>query len=160
MRNNHKVTNQDKDFMTQAVEEAKLALASGDVPVGALVVREGEIISRAHNRREADSDPTAHAEVLALRGAAKKLGSWRLEGCTIYITKEPCVMCAGAIMNARMERVVYGAPDPRYGAAWSVFNILDDDRLNHRCRVLSGVMADECLALLSAFFESRRSDNR
>jgi len=150
---------QDKAFMAQAIEEAKRALPSGDVPVGALVVREGKIIARAHNRREADSDPTAHAEVLALRGAAKELGTWRLDGCTVYITKEPCVMCAGAMMNARVERVVYGAPDPRYGAAWSVFNILDDDRLNHRCKVVSGIMADDCLELLSDFFEPKRPGN-
>jgi tRNA(adenine34) deaminase len=151
-----KVTVKDKAFMAIAIDEARAALDSGDVPVGALVVHGGEVIARAHNRREADADPTAHAEVLALRAAASALGRWRLTGCTVYITKEPCVMCAGAMMNARVDRVVYGAPDPRFGAAWSVFNILDDPRLNHRCEVVSGVMADECLALLSSFFGPRR----
>lgn len=154
--NNSAVSGQDKAFMAMAVEEARLALASGDVPVGALVVRAGEVIARAHNRREADNDPTAHAEVLALRAAARTLGRWRLTDCTVYITKEPCVMCAGAMMNGRVGRVVYGAPDPKYGAAWSVFNILDDDRLNHRCEVVSGVMAEECLGLLVSFFGPKR----
>jgi tRNA(Arg) A34 adenosine deaminase TadA len=156
----NKVIIQDKAFMVQAIAEAKLALSSGDVPVGALVVKDGVVIARAHNRREADSDPTAHAEVLAVREAAKAVGSWRLDGCTVYITKEPCVMCAGAMMNARVWRVVYGAPDPRYGAAWSVFNILDDERLNHRCQVISGIMADECLELLSGFFGAKRPSDR
>ncbi len=146
----------DKHFLALAIEEARLALISGDVPVGALVVHGGEVIARAHNRREADNDPTAHAEVLALREAARNLGCWRLTGCTVYITKEPCVMCAGAMMSARVGRVVYGAPDPKYGAAWSVFNILDDERLNHRCEVSSGIMADECLELLSSFFGPKR----
>lgn len=146
----------DRDYMAEAMAEARLALAAGDVPVGALVVVDGEVVARAHNRREADGDPTAHAEVLALRGAAKRLGRWRLEGATVYITKEPCVMCAGALMSARVKRVVYGAHDPKYGAAWSVFNILDDDRLNHRAEVTAGVMADECLKLLQDFFEGRR----
>lgn len=143
--------------MEEAIGQARLALLSGDVPCGAVVVSGGEIIARAHNRREADNDPTAHAELLAVREAARVLGSWRLTGCTVYITKEPCVMCAGAMMNARVGRVVYGAPDPRFGAAWSVFNILQDDRLNHRAEVSSGVMAEECLGLLQDFFGPRRT---
>lgn len=146
----------DREYMELAIAEARAALPAGDVPVGALVVVGGEVVARAHNRREADYDPTAHAEVLAIREAAGRLGRWRLDDATVYITKEPCVMCAGALMSARVKRVVYGAHDPRYGAAWSVFNILDDDRLNHRAEVSAGVMAEECLALLREFFEGRR----
>ena len=146
----------DKYFMQLAIDEAMAALSEGEVPVGALVVVGGEVVSRAHNRRELDNDPTAHAEVLALRRAAEKLGRWRLPDATVYITKEPCVMCAGAMMHARVARVVYGAHDPKYGAAWSIYNILGDDRLNHTAEVTSGVMADECLALLREFFEERR----
>ncbi|MBI5695357.1 MAG: nucleoside deaminase [Nitrospirae bacterium] len=142
--------------MELAIAEARHALPAGDVPVGALVVVGGEVVARTHNRREADNDPTAHAEVLAMREAAGRLGRWRLDDATVYITKEPCVMCAGALMSARVKRVVYGAHDPKYGAAWSVFNILDDDRLNHRAEVSAGVMADECLALLREFFEGKR----
>jgi tRNA(adenine34) deaminase len=119
----------------------------------------GEVVATAYNRREADNDPTAHAEVLALREAGHRLGSWRLSGATVYITKEPCVMCAGALMSARVARVVYGAQDPKYGAAWSVFNILQDDRLNHRTEVTSGMLAEDCMALLRKFFEGRRVNN-
>lgn len=146
----------DREYMELAIAEARHALPAGDVPVGALVVVGGEVVARTHNRREADNDPTAHAEVLAMREAAGRLGRWRLDDATVYITKEPCVMCAGALMSARVKRVVYGAHDPKYGAAWSVFNILDDDRLNHRAEVSAGVMADECLALLREFFEGKR----
>ncbi len=146
----------DLVFMQLALSEARLALEAGDVPVGAVVVVDGEVVARAHNRREELSDPTAHAEVLALRAAGEKLGRWRLPDATVYITKEPCVMCAGAMMHARVARVVYGAQDPKYGAAWSIYNILDDDRLNHRAAVTSGVLADECLSLLKGFFEGRR----
>lgn len=147
----------DKDFMMLALEEARLALGAGETPVGAVVVAGGEVVARAHNRRERDHDPTAHAEVLALRAAAEKLGRWRLTDATVYITKEPCVMCAGAMMNARVGRVVYGAHDPKYGAAWSIYSILSDDRLNHRAEVTAGVLADECLAILKKFFGSRRA---
>jgi tRNA(adenine34) deaminase len=146
----------DKKMMALAIEQARLALENGDVPVGAVVTVGGEVVSTAYNRREADNDPTAHAEVLALREAGHRLGSWRLSGATVYITKEPCVMCAGALMSARVARVVYGAQDPKYGAAWSVFNILQDDRLNHRTEVTAGVFAEECMALLKEFFENRR----
>ncbi|MBI5190975.1 MAG: nucleoside deaminase [Nitrospirae bacterium] len=146
----------DREFMELAIAEARAALPAGDVPVGALVVVGGEVVALAHNRREADNDPTAHAEVLAIREAAGRLGRWRLDDATVYITKEPCVMCAGALMSARVKRVVYGAHDPKFGAAWSVFNILDDDRLNHRAEVSAGVMTEECLALLREFFEGRR----
>ena len=146
----------DTAFMQLALSEARLALAAGDVPVGAVIVVGGEVVARDHNRREELSDPTAHAEVLALRAAGERLGRWRLSDATGYITKEPCVMCAGAMMHARVTRVVYGAQDPKYGAAWSIYNILDDDRLNHRVSVTSGVMARECLELLQGFFEGRR----
>ena len=146
----------DKIMMALAIEQARRALEYGDVPVGAVVTVGGEVVAAAYNRREADNDPTAHAEVLALREAGRVLGSWRLSEATVYITKEPCVMCAGALMSARVARVVYGAHDPKYGAAWSVFNILQDDRLNHRTEVTAGVLVDECMALLREFFESRR----
>jgi len=147
----------DTDYMQMALAIAREALALGETPVGALVVVDGEVVASAHNRRELDNDPTAHAEVLALRAAAAKLGRWRLSDATVYITKEPCVMCAGAMVSARVARVVYGAHDPKYGAAWGIYNILSDDRLNHRAEVTAGVMADECLALLREFFEGRRS---
>jgi tRNA(adenine34) deaminase len=147
----------DTELMRIAIEEAGAALSEGEVPVGAVVAVGGEIISRAHNRREQASDPTAHAEVLALREAGEKLRSWRMPDATVYITKEPCVMCAGALMHARVARVVYGAPDPKYGAAWGLYNILDDERLNHRVSVKAGVLAEECLALLKEFFGERRN---
>ena len=148
----------DKDFMMAAIIEARAAPPDGDTPVGALVVVDGRIVARAHNRREKDFDPTAHAEVMAIREAAKCLGRWRLSDATVYITKEPCVMCAGALVMARVGRVVYGAHDPKYGAAWSLYNILEDDRLNHRVSVTGGVMAEECMRLLKDFFETRRND--
>ena len=146
----------DIELMGIAIDEAKAALFEGEVPVGAVVAVGGEVISRAHNRREAQNDPTAHAEVLALREAGEKLGSWRMPGAAVYITKEPCVMCAGALMHARVARVVYGAPDPKYGAAWSLYNILGDERLNHRAVVKAGVLGEECLELLKEFFERKR----
>jgi len=146
----------DKDYMLIAIEEAKAALEGGDTPVGALVVVGGRIVARAHNRREADNDPTAHAELLAVRDAAKALGRWRLTDASVYITKEPCVMCAGAMVMARVGRVVYGAHDPKFGAAWSLYNLLGDDRLNHRVPVTAGVMSEECLDLLKKFFKEKR----
>lgn len=149
----------DKIMMALAIEQARRALENGDVPVGAVVTVGGEVVATAYNRREADNDPTAHAEVLALREAGRVLGSWRLSEATVYITKEPCVMCAGALMSARVARVVYGAQDPKYGASWSVFNILQDDRLNHRTEVTAGVLAEDCMALLKNFFEGRRGNS-
>ncbi|MGA2193138.1 MAG: tRNA adenosine(34) deaminase TadA [Nitrospirota bacterium] len=146
----------DRKFMEIALSEARAALAEGEVPVGAVVVVSGEVVSVAHNRREQGHDPTAHAEVLALRDAGMRLGRWRLPEATVYITKEPCVMCAGALMHARAARVVYGAHDPKYGAVFGIYNILGDERLNHRAQVSSGIMADECLSLLREFFEGRR----
>ena len=130
-----------------------------DVPVGAVVLDPaGTIISRAHNRREADSDPTAHAEIVAIRAAAREAGDWRLAGCTLVVTLEPCTMCAGAVTAARIERLVYGAPDPGAGAAGSLWDVLRDRRLGHRTEVIGGVLADECGALIREFFARRRRE--
>ena len=145
----------DKDFMRLAMEEAAQAAELGEVPVGAIIVHRGQIIARGFNRREAWHDPCAHAELLAIRRAAEHLGSWRLEQCSLYVTLEPCVMCAGAILNARLPRVVYGARDAKAGAVRSLFALLEDPRLNHRVQV-SSVLADECAASLSAFFAALR----
>ncbi len=143
-------------FMEAALEQAAAAEAAGDVPVGAVVVRDGSIIATAHNRRIIDSDPTAHAEMLAIRAAAERIGDWRLSGCTLFVTLEPCCMCAGAIVLARLDRLVYGAPDPKAGAVETLYRICDDPRLNHRVEVVSGVKSDRCAALLSRFFRKQR----
>ena len=150
----------DESAMRTALAEARAAEAHGDVPIGAVVVRNGEVIARRHNERELTGDPTAHAEVLALRDAAAVVGHWRLLDCTLYVTLEPCVMCAGALVNSRIGRVVYGATDPKAGAAASLYTVCADDRLNHRPPVQAGVLADECGALLKAFFAARRSGVR
>jgi tRNA(adenine34) deaminase len=143
--------------MRLALSEAVLAPATRDVPIGAVVVgADGTVLGRGHNRREADADPTAHAEVLALRAAASVVGSWRLEGCTLVVTMEPCSMCAGALVLARVERLVYGAPDPKAGAVGSLWDLVRDRRLNHRPEVISGLLADECGALVSDFFAAQR----
>ncbi len=142
--------------MRLAVEEAKNALREGEVPVGAVLVAGGEVIASAHNRRENENDPTAHAEILALREGARKTGSWRLAGATLYVTKEPCPMCAGAMVNARLEGLVYGCPDAKGGAAGSLFDIVRDERLNHRVKVVSGVLGPECAEILRAFFGAKR----
>jgi tRNA(adenine34) deaminase len=142
--------------MAAAVAEARLALAHDDVPVGAVVVRAGEIVAAGHNERELRSDPTAHAELLALQRASAALGSWRLLDTTLYVTLEPCAMCAGAIVLARVPRVVYGTADPKAGAAGSVLDVLGEPRLNHRPLVVGGLLADECAALLREFFAARR----
>jgi tRNA(adenine34) deaminase len=147
----------DATWMRAALEQARAAAAHGDVPIGAVVVRDGEIVARAPNRREADGDPTAHAEVLALRAASAATGSWRLDDCTLYATLEPCAMCAGALVLARARRLVYGAPDPKAGAAGSVFDIVRDARLNHRLAVTPGVLEDECGAVLREFFAAKRA---
>ena len=144
------------ELMGLAIEEATAALAHDDVPVGAVVVHDGAVIGRGHNRREVDQDPTAHAEVIAIREAAEALGSWRLEDCTLVVTLEPCTMCAGAIVLARIPTVVYGATDPKAGAAGSLMDVLDDPRLNHRAAVTTGVLAEECGEVLRAFFRARR----
>ncbi|WP_249010478.1 tRNA adenosine(34) deaminase TadA [Conexibacter sp. DBS9H8] len=146
----------DEYFMALALREAERAEAHGDVPVGALVVCDGEVIAAGHNERELRKDPTAHAEILALREAAARLGSWRILDSVMYVTLEPCAMCAGAIVLSRIPRVVYGANDPKAGAAGSVIDVLDLPALNHRPAVAGGLLADESAALLRAFFASRR----
>jgi tRNA(adenine34) deaminase len=149
----------DAAWMREALVEAERALAHGDVPVGAVAVRDGAIVGRGHNRKEADADPTAHAEMLALREAARALGGWRLVGVTLYCTLEPCPMCAGAMLSARLPRLVYGADDPKVGAAGSLVELLRDPRFNHRVAVTRGVLAGEAQALLEQFFAGLR-DNR
>jgi tRNA(Arg) A34 adenosine deaminase TadA len=147
----------DRRWMRAALREAGRAAAEGEVPVGAVVVRDGKVIARAHNRPIRLSDPTAHAEVLALRRAARKLGNYRLSGCWLYVTIEPCAMCAGAVTHARIERLVYGARDPKAGAAGSALRVLNHPRLNHQFDVVRGILADECARALSEFFELRRA---
>ena len=146
----------DERFMDEALAEAAAAGAADDVPVGCVLVVSGQIIGRGGNRRERDGDPTAHAEMLALRQAALTVGGWRLVGATLYVTQEPCPMCAGAIVNARVERVVYGCDNPKAGAARSLFHLLDDARLNHRAEVVPGVRAGESAQLLKDFFLNKR----
>lgn len=148
---------EDTRWMEVALELARQAGEAGEVPVGAVLVRDGEVIASSHNRTVADADPTAHAEVVAIRGAARDQGDWRLLECTLYVTLEPCAMCAGAIVLARIPRVVYAAHDPKAGMAGSLDNLLQDDRLNHRCEVTTGVCADASAELLRAFFRARRS---
>jgi tRNA(adenine34) deaminase len=146
----------DEYFMRLALREAEHSLQHDDVPIGAVVVTGGDVLAAAHNERELRQDPTAHAELLALREAARRLGTWRILGSILYVTLEPCAMCAGAIVLARVPRVVYGAKDPKTGAAGSTLNVLAEPRLNHRPEVAGGLLADECAVLLSDFFASRR----
>ena len=146
----------DEYFMRLALREAERALEHGDVPVGCVIAREGEVIGAAPNERELRDDPTAHAEVLAMREAGRALGSWRLSGTVMYVTLEPCAMCAGAIVLGRVPRVVYGATDPKAGAAGSVLDVLGEPELNHRPDVAGGLLAEECAGLLREFFMSRR----
>ena len=146
----------DIDFMRVALDEARTAERAGEVPVGAVVVHEGAVIARGANRTISDCDPTAHAEIVALRAAARAMGNHRLVGATLYVTLEPCAMCAGAMVQARIERVVYGADDPKGGAVHSCFAVLDHPQLNHRVAVTGGVCADESAALLQSFFAGRR----
>jgi tRNA(adenine34) deaminase len=146
----------DSEFMDMALELARQAATLGEVPVGAVIVQDGVVVGRGFNQPISRHDPTAHAEVMALRDAAARLGNYRLTACTLYVTLEPCVMCAGAIMHARIERVVFGARDPKTGAAGSVVDLFAEDRLNHHAAVVSGVRAEECGALLSGFFAARR----
>ena len=148
----------DQEWMLLALETAREALANGEVPVGAVIVDEnGELLAAASNCPITDSDPTAHAEVLALRAAAKKLGNYRLTGCTVYATIEPCAMCAGALVNARIKRLVYGAADERFGAVDTHFNICTSPELNHRIEISSDVLADECRQIIQDFFKARRA---
>jgi tRNA(adenine34) deaminase len=143
-------------YMRLAFQQAEAALAENEVPVGCVIVHAEQIIAAAHDQREQLRDPTAHAEMIAITQAAQSLGNWRLEGCTLYVTLEPCCMCAGAILNARIPRVVYGATNPKAGAVQSLFHLLEDDRLNHRCEVVPGILAAPCGEILTRFFQSQR----
>lgn len=146
----------DQDFMALAYAQAQQAWEAGEVPVGAVIVKDGVVIAQGFNQPIGSHDPTAHAEVMALRAAAELLGNYRLPGCELFVTLEPCVMCAGAMMHARLARVVYGASDPKTGACGSVINLFQQEKLNHHTTLLAGVMADDCAHLLKDFFASRR----
>jgi tRNA(adenine34) deaminase len=146
----------DETFMAEALAEARLAASEGEVPIGAVVAFDGRVVGRGRNARERLRDPTAHAEILALQEAARALGRWRLTGATIYATLEPCPMCAGALVNARIDRLVYGVPDPKAGAVDTLFDVVRSPRLNHRVAVTSGVLAAECGEVLREFFRARR----
>jgi tRNA(adenine34) deaminase len=146
--------------MRLALREAEAAASEDEVPIGAVILRGGQVIAAAHNQREQLHDPTAHAEMIAITQAAGVLGDWRLEGCTLYVTLEPCPMCAGAIVLARIPRVVYGAADPKAGAAQSLFQLFSDARLNHRAEVTTGVLAAECGEILTRFFEQKRQQGK
>lgn len=151
---------QDQHFMRLAMQEAAAAEALAEVPIGALVVKGGEIIGRGHNLRETEQDPTAHAELIAIRQAAESLGSWRLIDCTLYVTLEPCVMCMGGIILARIPHLVYGCRDPRVGAVGSIYDFSTDDRFNHKVAVREGVLRDECSEQLSGFFRQLREQKK
>lgn len=153
-------TEQYAQFMRAALAQAELAERLGDVPIGAVVVRDGQVIAEAHNRRIIDADPTAHAEMLAIRAAAKAVGDWRLSGCTMVVTLEPCCMCAGAIVLGRMDRLVYGAADPKAGAVDTLYRLCGDQRLNHRLEVISGVLAGRCGEVLTRFFAAQRAKGK
>ncbi len=148
----------DETYMRMALDEARAAAEIGEVPIGAIVVCDGAVVSRAHNRRENDRDPTSHAEMLAMRDAAHRLDRWRLSECTVYVTLEPCVMCAGAMVQARIDRLVYGAADPKAGAVGTLYDLSSDGRLNHRFAVTAGVLPDECSAILMGFFGGLRRE--
>ena len=154
------ITDEDRTWMRMALKEAKRALSHGDVPIGAIAVHQGEIIGRGYNRREADHDPTAHAEMIAIREAASALGMWRLEGVTLYCTLEPCPMCAGAMVLARLPRLVYAAIDPKAGAAGSITDITRHHRLNHQVQVERGLFADEAADLIRDFFRKLRAEGQ
>jgi tRNA(adenine34) deaminase len=147
----------DEELITLAVAEARGAVGHGDVPIGAVILRDDEVLASRHNERELAADPTAHAEILALRDASAALGTWRLDGCTLAVTLEPCPMCAGALLNARVDCVVFGAVDMKAGAVGSLYNLCVDPRLNHQVAVRGGVRSDECAALLTDFFEDLRT---
>lgn len=151
----------DEKYMQIALEEALSARGKGEVPIGAIIVNEeGEIIGRGHNMRETDGDPTAHAEMIAIREAAEHVGGWRLSGCTLFVTLEPCPMCAGGIVQARLKKVVYGASDPKAGCAGTLMNLLDEERFNHQCKVVTGVLEEECGLVLTNFFKGLRQKKK
>lgn len=145
-----------EDFMQEALREAEKALSIGEVPIGAVIERDGVIIGRGHNRTETSKDPTAHAEMIAIREAAQKLGGWRLLGCRMYVTTEPCSMCAGATILARIQKVYIGTPDPKTGACGSLMNILQDERLNHYVQIETGIMQQQCEKIMKSFFQKLR----
>ena len=153
------INKEDERYMRMAISAAQIAEENGDVPIGAVIVYKNQIIGKAYNQREQLKDPTAHAEIIALTQAASFIESWRLHDCTIYVTLEPCPMCAGALVLARMDRLVYGCDDPKAGACKSLYNIVQDERLNHRLEVTGGVLAEDCSKLLQEFFQRRRSEN-
>jgi len=151
---------EDQQFMKAAIKAATIAEENGDIPIGAVIVYKNQIIARAYNQREQLRDPTAHAEIIALTQAAAFVESWRLNGCTMYVTLEPCPMCAGALVLARVDRLVYGCDDPKAGACKSLYNIVQDERLNHRLEVTSGVLQEQCRQQLQEFFSRRREENK
>lgn len=144
-------------YMKEALKEARKALRKDEIPVGAVIVKDGAILSRGHNQKEHKSDPTLHAELIAIRKASRKLGTWRLNGCDMYVTLEPCAMCAGALIQARIRRLCFGAPDPKAGAAGSVIDLLAEERFNHKVEVLKGVLEEECSSILRDFFRELRT---
>jgi len=146
----------DERFMTQALNEARKAFQADEVPVGCVIVHDSLVIGRGYNRTESLQDPTAHAEMLAITAAAEHLGSWRLSGCTVYCTLEPCAMCAGALVLARVDRLVFGTTDPKFGACTSLYQIVQDSRLNHRMALSSGILGDDCAAMMQEFFRKKR----
>ena len=152
--------NEDERYMRIAIDQANIAAENGDVPIGAVVVYKDQLIAKAYNQREQLADPTAHAEIIALTQAAAARENWHLNGCTIYVTLEPCPMCAGALVLSRMDRLVYSCDDPKSGAVKSLYNIVQDERLNHRLEVTSGVLADDCSKLLQDFFQQRRTKKK
>ena len=160
LQDKQEIKKDDAYFMGLALDEARKAAALGEIPIGAVVAAAGEVIAAAHNMRESWQDATAHAEVIAIREACRKLGRWRLSGCTLYVTVEPCPMCSGAIVNGRVERVVYGCPDSKAGGAESIFNIIANPNLNHCAAVTGGVREEECAAVMKNFFKRRRAENK
>lgn len=150
----------DQEYMQLAMAEAEKAAAEGEIPIGAVLVYNGEVIAAAHNQRELSHDATAHAEILVIRQACRKLQRWRLTGCSLYVTVEPCSMCSGAIINSRIDRVVYGCPDIKAGGAESIFNILTNGNLNHQVEVISGVCEQSCADIMKSFFQRRRAENK
>ena len=150
----------DRRFMQMAIGQAQTAKDNGDVPIGAVIVKDNQLIAKAYNQRQQLQDPTAHAEIIALTQAAAAVGNWRLHNCTMYVTLEPCPMCAGALVLARIDRLVYGCDDAKTGACKSLYNIVQDERLNHRLEVTAGVLAKECKQLLQDFFEQKRHEKR
>ena len=154
-----KIHSDDESFMQLALEQAKQAFALGEVPVGAVIVQEGEIVATGFNRREIDQDPTAHAEIIVIREASSKLRSWRLNKTTLYVTLEPCAMCAGAMIQSRISRLVFGTSDPKAGACGSICNLLSESRFNHRVNVHSGALAEECSTIIQDFFQELRQTN-